>query len=216
VRQILIETARLSDCRLTEEIAEAIFPPLGLTEDQVGEVAQEMLAAGEAEISGGAFVLSSEPCGGVEVAPVVPAVPPVSPLMARVIEVFRQNGCTMTEETGMPALAAAGISEADLDSLRQETEALVEARLVVRDEAALTIRIAEPLCSGAVVAADPAEPLIRMLEAHGCALTQEEAEGLVADYGITLKVADEMADSLMERGLARQEGSRLVLEGCGG
>lgn len=216
IRGLVIEVARASDCMITEEIAETTFPQFGLTQDDVGTVVDEMIAAGEGEIVDNTFHLLGEPCsaGTVEVFPEADP-PPVSPLMARVIAVFRDHGCTMNEEVGLPAFAAAGISEDDLASLFDETEALVEVGLMIRDEATLTITIAEPFCSGAIVASDAAEPLVRMLTENGCALTQDEAAGLVGGYGITMDQAHAMAESLVERGLAREQDQDLVLLACG-
>ena len=212
VRQLLIDHAKANGCALTEDYAEATFPKLGLTQDDVTGVVGDMIAAGEATADGGTFRLSAELCTG-EAAPKV--MPTVSPLMGRVIEVFRAHGCAMTEDEGVPALLAAGITEAELDTLVDESDALAKAGWMIRDMETMTIRFEEQICQGAVVAADPAETLIRMLREHGCGLTQDEAAGLVGDYGTTMEAADAMADSLMERGLARQEGDRLVLEACG-
>lgn len=217
VRQAVIDLALASNCVITDATAEASFPPLGLTKEDVGPVVEDMIQKGEAELVDNELHLSIGLCPiDGPVAPVVPAVPSVSPLMARVIEVFHANGCTMDEDKGMPALLAAGITEAELETLDDETEALVEAGLMIQDEATFTITIAEPLCSGAIASAEPAEPLIRMLTEHGCALSQDEAAGLIAGYGITMDSAHEMAESLIERGLAREEGEKLLLANCGG
>ena len=54
-----------------------------------------------------------------------------------------------------------------------------------------------------------------MLRVNGCALTQDAASGLVGTYGLTMRTADEMADSPMDRGLARVDGDTLVLLNCG-
>lgn len=216
VRQLVIDTARASNCVITEAIADATFPSYELTLADLDMVLEEMIAAGEGEIAQSAFHLSSELCTGVAAEPPAPVIPPVSPLMGRVIEVFHAHGCKMTEAVGLPAFLAAGITEDDLGTLSAESDALAEAGLMIRDETTYTITIAEPLCSGAVVASDPEEPLIRMLTENGCALTQDEAAALVSDYGITMEAADEMADSLMDRGLARIDGERLVLNDCGG
>ena len=134
--------------------------------------------------------------------------------MGKVIEVFHAHGCTMDEATGMPALLAAGLTEEDLNTLSGESDDLVEAGLMIRDEATFSITIAEPLCSRPMVASDPADGLIRMLRENGCVLTQDAAGGLVADYGMTMETAHEMADSLLDRGLARMEGEGLVLVNC--
>lgn len=214
VRQLVIDTARASNCVITEAIAEATFPSYELTLADLDMVLEEMIAAGEGEIEESAFHLSSELCFGVAAEPPVPVIPPVSPLMGRVIEVFHAHGCKMTEAVGLPAFLAAGITEDDLATLSAESDALAEAGLMIRDEATYTITIAEPLCSGAVVASDPAEPLVRMLSENGCALTQDEAAALVAGYGISMEAAHQMAESLMEQGLAREDGNRLVLLGC--
>lgn len=217
VRQAVIDVAIASNCVISDAVAEASFPPMGLTKDMVGPVVEEMILAGEGDLIDNEFHLSPELCtGAAEVTPVEPFVPPVSPLMARVIEVFHANGCAMTEEQGLPAFAAAGITEEELDSLDSEGEMLSDAGFFVFDEATAMITIMEPLCSNPVVGGDPAQPLIDMLADNGCALTQDAAGALVGDYGITMEVADEMADSLMDRGLARIEGESLVLEGCEG
>lgn len=216
VRQAVIDVAKASNCIITEDIAEASFPALGLTQDDVGIVVEDMVLADEAELIDNALHLSPALCSGAaEVAPVEPAIPPVSPLMAKVIEVFQAHGCTMDEAAGMPALMAAGLTEEDLDSLTDESDALVEVGLMIRDETTYSISIVEPLCSGPVAASDPAEPLIQMLTENGCTLTPDAAGGLVANYGLTMETADEMADSLMDRGLARLEGDNLVLMNCG-
>lgn len=218
IRQLVIDTALANNCQLTDAIAEATFPALGLTKEDVGPVVEEMRAAGEAEVVGDALTLSPELCGGEAVA-AAPEVPEVSPTMAQVIAVFQEHGCTMTEEEGEPALAAAGISEEATDALGEEADALVEAGFMLMDEETMAITFTEPLCAGGPVreaAADPAEPLIRMLSENGCSLTQEAAGALMGDYGVTTLDLDEMADSLMDRGLARVEGEALVLEGCGG
>lgn len=217
VRQLVIETARASNCVITNEIAETTFPQFGLTQDDVAIVVEEMVLNDEAELIDNALHLSEALCtgSGAVTTDAEPVVPPVSPLMARVIEVFRANGCTMTEEVGLPAFLAAGITEDDLGTLTEESDALAAAGLMIRDETTYSITIAEPLCSGATVASDPAEPLIRMLTENGCGLTEDEASGLVASYGITMDAAHEMAQGLMDRGLAREEGDKLVLLSCG-
>ena len=213
VRQAVIDVATTSGCVITDAIAEASFPPMGLTQDMVGPVVEEMILAGEGELIDNEFHLAPTLCTGVvEVAPVEPYVPPVSPLMARVIGVFHENGCTMTEDQGLPAFAAAGISEAELDTLQDESQMLSDDGF---DEATSRITVMEPLCSNPVVGGDPAQPLIDMLSDNGCALTQAAAGALMGDYGITMETADEMADSLMDRGLAHVEGDLLVLNGCG-
>lgn len=217
IRQAVIDVAVASNCVITDAVAEASFPPMGLTQDLVGPVVEDMILAGEGHLINNEFHLSPELCSGTaEITPVEPFVPSVSPLMAQVIAVFHANGCVMTEEQAMPAFAAAGLSETELDTLEGEGEALTDAGLFVFDEATAAITVLEPLCSNPVVGGDPAEPLISMLTENGCILTQEAAGELVADYGITMEAADEMADSLMDRGLARIEGESLVLEGCGG
>ena len=216
VRAAVIDVAKASDCMITEEIADASFPKLGLTQDDVGLVVEDMISKGEAEIVDSALHLSSDLCAGSGAMTVTePAVPTVSPLMARVIEVFHANGCSLNEDKGLPAFLAAGITEDDLGTLSSESDALTETGMMIRDETTSTITIAEPLCSNPVVALDPAEPLIRMLTENGCALTQDAASGLVADYGLTMERGDEMADSLMDRGLARVDGDTLVLLNCG-
>ncbi len=216
VRQAVIDVATASGCVITDAIAEASFPPMGLTQDMVGPVVEEMILAGEGELIDNEFHLAPGLCTGVvEVTPVEPYVPPVSPLMARVIGVFHANGCSMTEENGLPAFAAAGITEADLDTLQDESQMLSDAGLFVFDAATSKITVMEPLCSNPVVGGDPAQPLIDMLSDNGCALTQAAAGALIGDYGITMEAADEMADGLMDRGLAHTEGELLVLNDCG-
>lgn len=220
VRAAVIEVATASNCMITEETADASFPQMGLTQDDVGIVVEDMVSKGEAELVDNELHLSSDLCTGsgamTKAEPVVPSVAPsVTPLMARVIAIFHVNGCTMTEEVGLPAFLAAGITEDDLGTLTDESDALAESGFMIRDEATLSITIAEPLCSSPVVASDPADGLIRMLTENGCALTQDAASGLVGNYGLTMETADEMADSLMDRGLARVDGDTLVLLNCG-
>ena len=222
IRQIVIDAARTSDCMLTEETAEATFPLMGLTQDQVGPVVEEMRLAGEADVIEGVLHLSPDLCSGAQIEGEAPTeamveLPPVSPLMVQVIAVFRDNGCSMTEAEGMPALTAAGISEDQLDSLNPEIEALMAAGLVQIDDSEGRVTFADALCQGATASddmADPAAPLIQMLSENGCALTQADAEPLLGEYGLTSVAADEMADSLMDRGLAVLEGEALVLQGC--
>lgn len=161
IRQLLIDTAIAHGCVITEAVAEAEFPALGLTPDQVGPVAQEMVLAGEADNANGDFVLSPDLCGAdgaadeaaedtaadtADAPPTDAPLPELSPLMARVIDVFRDNGCTMDEATGMAAFAEVGISEAELDTLNTEGEALAAAGFLVIDGSG-TITVAEPLCS---------------------------------------------------------------------
>lgn len=214
IRGLLVEVARASNCVITEEIAETTFPQFGLTQDDVGAVVDEMISDGEGEIVDSEFHLSSELCTGEASAPDVPVVPPVSPLMGRVIEVFHAHGCTMTETEGMPALLAAGLTEDNLASLSDESDALTEAGLMIRDETTYSITFIEPLCSAAKIATDPAEPLIRMLRDHGCRLSQDKAADQAADYGISMDRAHDMAESLMNRGLALEQGQDLVLLAC--
>lgn len=218
VRQTVIEVARASNCMINDEIAEAAFPAMGLTKEDVGPVVQEMVLAGEGEVIDNAFQLSAALCAGeagtvAEAEGQAQVTLPVSPLMGRVIEVFRANGCAMTEDFGMPALLAAGITETELDSLEGETETLMEAGLMTIDDTGITV--SEPLCSNPVITDEPSQPLIDMLADNGCALSQEAAAALVGGYGMTMEMADEMADDLMDRGLARIEGDNLVLSDCG-
>jgi hypothetical protein len=232
IRQLVIDTASANGCQLSDALAEATFPAMGLTKDDVGPVVEEMSAAGEVEVIDKVLHLSADLCTGDAAAPVEAMAPDVSATMAQVIAVFQAHGCTMTEDEGMPALEAAGLTEETLDGINDESEALMEAGLMVMDEAALTITFTEPLCTagdaaeateadagadaGAEAGTDPADALIRMLSENGCALTQEAAWALMADYEVTELELDEMADSLMDRGLARVEGEELILEGCGG
>ncbi|HMS95832.1 MAG TPA: hypothetical protein PKA03_11545, partial [Tabrizicola sp.] len=194
VRQAVIDVASASNCVITEAIAEDSFPKLGLTQDDVGIVVEEMILADEAELVDNELHLSSDLCTGsgamTKTDPVAPSVAPsVSPLMGRVIAVFHANGCTMTEDVGLPAFLAAGITEDDLGTLTDESDALAASGFMIRDEATLSITITEPLCSSPVVASDPADGLIRMLTENGCALTQDAASGLVGDYGLTMETA---------------------------
>lgn len=209
IRQLLIDGARASGCVLTDDYAERTFPPLGLTKEDVRPVAEAMIAAGEAELVGGNFELSAGLCDAATGA----TEPPPSPKAEAVLEVFRAHGCVLTEAEGMPLLAAAGITEADMEALEGEFEALFDAGLLTRmgDDAG-TIRLEEPLCSGA----DAAAPLIRLLRDNGCRMTQDQAAPIVGGYGMTMETADEMADSLLDRGMARLEGEALVLTDCGG
>ena len=217
VRAMLITMARAGNCVITDDQAEMAFDALGLTKEQIRPVAEAMFASGEASLVDNRFHLSPTLCSADAAAPpAAPPVPGVTPLMGRVIAVFAANGCAMSEAQGMSRLAAAGITEDQLGTLRDETERLVAAGLIDRNEETRTITIAAPLCQSPTVLSDPAEPLIRMLRENGCALTQDAAVPLMARYGLTMQTADEMADSLMDRGLARGEGERLVLEGCGG
>lgn len=222
VRQALIDLANSSACLITEADAEAKFTAMGLTQDDVGPVAQDMMAKGEAEMQGDSFHLLPPLCTATDAAeataPSTPAevtLPPLSPVMAKIIDVFRANGCAMDEASGQPKLEAAGLTEDDLDSVGEESNALLEAGLMGFDEATGVVTVLEPLCSGTAETVDPADPLIRMLSENGCSLTQDAAAALVSNYGITMGEADEMADSLMDRGLATVEGDKLTLANCG-
>lgn len=235
IRQLVIDTASGAGCVLTVDLAEATFPPLGLTEDDVGPVIEEMRLAGEVEVIDDVMHLSDDLCSGdtaaAEAAAPPQIAPEISPLMAKVIAVFQANGCSMTEDEGEPALAAAGISDEALDGLTPESEALMAAGLMLIDIETTVVTFVEPLCvagpapEGTAEAApeaapdamaDPADPLIRMLAENGCALTRGAAALLFDGYGITMEEADEMANSLMDRGLARIDGELLVLEACDG
>lgn len=216
IRQVVIAVGNASGCVITDAVAEARFPPLGLTKEQVGPVVEAMIAAGEAEEVDGTLHLAPALCLVPLEAVAEPAAPEVSPLMAQVIGVFKQNGCVLSDENGQAAMLAAGISEDQLDSLAEETDALVAAGLMVRDEVAATVTINEPLCPGAVAGADPAEPLIQMLRANGCDLTIDEAEAALDDHGVSMPMLQDMAESLISRNLARGEGDLLILENCSG
>lgn len=148
IRQLVIEAAAKSDCALTMEQMRATFPPLGLTESQVGEVVARMRQAGEAQVAGEELRLSPKVCKGGKSAPELPE---VSKMMARVIKVFRQHGCMMEEATGRAALQAAGITDRDIDRIQDELAALVKAGLITRIEGAAATRVEEPLCSNAKV-----------------------------------------------------------------
>lgn len=216
IRQTLMEMANGSGCVISDTQAEEKFTALGLTEDDVGPVAQDMLAKGEAEMQGDSLHLLAPLCTATEAAPAQAEVtlPPLSPVMTKIINVFRANGCTMDEATGQPKLEAAGLTEEEIDSVADESNALLEAGLMGFDETTGVVTLLEPLCSGTAATVDPAEPLIKMLTENGCSLTKDAAAALVSNYGITMGEADEMADSLMNRGLASVEGDMLKLANC--
>ncbi len=214
VRTLLIEAARQSGCRMTEDQAEALFTPLGIGKGDVGSVAQAMLAAGEASLDGKDLLLSPQLCAATG----APPAPAMSAKMAAVVAVFNANGCLLTDANVLPLLAEAGVTEADIEAMEPEIGAMLETGLLTElDDAAKTVRLEPPLCTaGMTPAADPDEPLIRMLAENGCRLTQNAAGPLLPAYGLTMKTADAMADSLMDRGLAQAEGEELVLKDCAG
>jgi hypothetical protein len=61
VRQAVIDVATASGCVITDAIAEASFPPLGLTQDMVGPVVEEMILADEGELIDNEFHLAPMP-----------------------------------------------------------------------------------------------------------------------------------------------------------
>lgn len=61
-KAILVRAVREAGCTMTEDVAGATLPGLGLTEEVTGEVAEAMVQAGEATLEGGALRLSPALC----------------------------------------------------------------------------------------------------------------------------------------------------------
>lgn len=222
VMAAVVSVFNANGCLLNDANALDLLAAAGVSEADIEAIEPEI----EAMIESGQFTELDDEAKTVRLEPplctaAAPA-PAISPKMALVVEVFRQNGCELDEENGMAALKAAGITEADMDAMDAEADALEALGLVTRlDDGTGRVRMQPPLCPGGAAApapasADPAEPLIRMLRENGCRLTQDAAAGLVGGYGLSMEAADEMADSLLDRGLARVEGEALALVDCGG
>jgi hypothetical protein len=211
VRDLVIEVGRVSNCLITQDIADATFPQFDLSQEVLDLVVGQMAAQGEVDFVDGTLRLSPKLCT-MDPAK-APAPPSVSPVMLRVVEAYRAADCLLAEAEAPDFMAAAGIAADELASVGQETEALVAAGHILRDPDAGTVTITEPLCSRAAISPDP---LVKMLTENGCALTKEASSTLIEGYGLTVEAAEGMAATLVEQGLARIEGDSLILETCGG
>ncbi len=136
-------------------------------------------------------------------------------IRALLVEAARQSDCAFTEDQAEVLFRPLGLGPSDVSPVAQAMVAAGEATVEGN-----VLRLSPALCAATgtppAEPAEPAEAMIRMLRENGCRLTQDEARPLLGQYGLTMETADEVADSLMDRNLAREEGEALVLQDCPG
>lgn len=215
-RSAIIAAGRAGGCAITEAQADTIFPALGLSQDAVREAAQAMIAAGEATGEGDTLRLSPAVCGAAG-GPAAP-VPAVSDVVDTVMQVFRENGCLLTEAAAMPLFAARGITPEAIDAVGSEFEALEEAGVFVEQDDG-SMRLIDPACPNGGRSPMVAT-VLQVFRENGCVLTEDQAMPLLEARGITeadMEAAEREFEALMAAGTLIEVGDetyRLVDDGC--
>ncbi|MBM1219416.1 hypothetical protein JQU17_04345 [Ponticoccus sp. SC2-23] len=219
VEEVLIAGLRLNGCRMGESTAEGLLAPLGLDRTNTTPAVEALVARGDAQlIDDSILILSPEVCDG---AGTEAGVDPGSDILATILDLAGANGCRITEEVAETGFAAAGISISEAEEVAEEMIAAGQARFMSD-----VFEILPPLCIAAEGTAPPppaSSDLVAMrnpdwpaflalFSGYGCAMTYEQAVMMGPEFGLDIRAADELADQLMDAGLASEGGDFLILD----
>jgi hypothetical protein len=218
VEEVLVAGLRLNGCRATESSAEGLLLPLGLDSTNATPAVEALVARGDARLIDDAVLfLSPELCGD---AAVLPALAPVPDTLAAILDLAAANDCQINEETAETGFALLGISIDAAEAVAEEMIAAGQARL-----SSDIFEVLPPLCvvgearSPPLASSDPVAlrspdwpAFLALFEAHGCAMAYRPASLVAAEYGLSIRAADTLAENLMDAGLATESGDFLVLD----
>lgn len=225
---VLVAAMRLNGCQMTESQAEFLLAPMGLDRTNTTPAVEALVADGMATlVDDTVFTLGAELCAGADGIVGVAAVAPSDPgdsggdLTQLLIAIASENGCEIDEDTAEREFPLRGIDMGTAEDAAEEMIAMGRARF---DADVFTIL--PPLCTPAedgtqpqLEASDPvalrnaAWPAFQALfQAHGCGMAFEPASLIAGDYGLDIDAADELADELMDAGLAEVGGDVLMLD----
>lgn len=211
-RAILTSVLEENGCRLSEREFVDAMTARGYDEDridEIGEAAEDLVEAGVFSFGGDsgneALILSSgEVCGSGEEPDTAAAGDPRSEIVA----LFERNECKLTEKLFTDAFSD------DIDPYVTAVEAMFEAGDVVEGPDDTGILVTGEKC-GALMG-DRKAMLVTALEQNDCALTEEKARDVLAEVGMAMDEAENIAEAMVEAGEARFErtdgAEKLVLQ----
>lgn len=219
VEDVLVAGLRLNGCRLTESTAESILGPMGLDLSNTTPAVEVLVARGDATLIDDAVLMLGAPlCDGagddVEV-------DLGSDVAGAILDAARSNGCRITEDIAEATFPSMGISMSEAENVAEVMIAAGQARFNGN-----VLEVLAPLCvanggsaprppvpSGSGALGSPDWPaFLALFEAHGCAMAYEPAALVAGDYGLDIRVADELADQLFADELAAEDDDLLVLD----
>lgn len=219
IEDVLVAGLRLNGCRLGESTAEALLRPLGLDRSNTTPAVEALVARGDAALlDDTVLILSPELCDG---AGKEPSVDPGSDVLAAILDIAGANDCRITEEVAESGFAAAGISISDAEEVAEEMIAAGQARFMSD-----VFEVLPPQCiaGNGAPPPPPASPelvamenpdwpaFLALFSGYGCAMTFGQASMIAPEYGLDIGAADELADQLMDAGVAYEGGDFLVLD----
>ncbi|SMY07784.1 hypothetical protein [Flavimaricola marinus] len=210
-------------CSITEDEFEAVMARYALTENEAETVAEVLIGSGQAMMMGGVFILDRAVCDSVPASDPSPEATPLD----RFVAAIRANDCAMTQEQASARMAEIGLTMQDMDDLADHLMDTGQASVVDR-----ALVLSPELCAAAPVspsqtaetAADAPvqaqvvapsrvtlESFVAAVHSGGCRMTAETAASFTEETGATLLQLQEMAQTLINLGLAVGEGDDLVL-----
>lgn len=209
-RQALIAMAQSFDCAMTSDQAEEVIGAFGLTMDQAEDTIDTMIDAGEGQFVSGMFILDDALCSAEIAAPA--QVVPVNTVRATVIEMVQDLGCAITENQAAEAVADYGLTRDQADEI---IEGMIDSgegtfaggRFILGEEYCA----APAQSTGSVDVGAAREAIIAMARANSCVLSEDQAEGMVADYGLDMDQAEDAVMAMIEAEEGLVENGAFVL-----
>lgn len=219
-REAFIAMVAAEGCTVAEDDADRVMDAAGFTYTEANDILDALMAEGVATFDGAELVLDSSVCtpaGSTAAAPAAPDAPSADGRREEFIAVVRGNGCTMTEDEADLLLPAAGF---DKDESRTIARALMSEGLASAEGDSFAL--GTELCgtaSGAVAAGggavaavgDPTERFLALVRDNNCALTEAQAEGMLAGIGMTMEETIPIVNGLLDAGKASFSGGVLTL-----
>jgi hypothetical protein len=212
----LIAAVTANGCQMTEDEADPLLDPLRHSQDAIRAAAESLAADGRATFSEGddTFALTEAVCVPDGDGPA--QMPDETALIEMIFDIFRANDCTITEDQLMTGIAASGVAMEDLEQIAPEMQALEDSGKLVESEDGLTVTLSDDLCREGADTPDAPGPdaraaLLAALAANDCRLSEDEAPGILPDFGITMDAAEPIASDLIAEGLAVFQDGDLIL-----
>jgi len=202
-------------CKMSEDDAEAILPPHGISMEEAEDIFGSWLASGQAkfEFEGDVLMLGDELCAGNQ--KVAISRPAFSDVELEVLTAIRANGCRITEQEADELLPELGISKEDTAEIMdrwQKTD-------IVSFEGPHAV-LATDLCSAHGIDENDTQArsaaFVGIIEANGCTMNENLASVILPEAGFEKDEVRDIVGQLVESGMVQIEGKtlKLISENC--
>jgi hypothetical protein len=143
-----------------------------------------------------------------------PAAPQAGDIsMDLVLDLFRANGCSMTQDGMEGALAGMGYTREESEVLRAPFAAMIAAGDVILSDDEQTATLSDDVCqvNRAETPFDPRAVVTAALADNGCRLTEDQGAAVLPDYGLSIDDSEPVVEAMIADGVAIFSGGELVL-----